>query len=469
MLSSRWVLSFSIKHLLFALLVRHSEWILNHCVRNDFLVEPDNRAIKTSPYERSNSLLNRILVGRRDDDDKLPRFQQAWFLGLIAGSDEVIALHPDGVQRHHGEWRVSPLDDPESNRTELKNAPALMTECDWRTPGSKTCQDVRYHKGWHSLECRERVLLSTVSYTVWPVATTKRLLNIGADDARDDHESKRHKSSDDTVPTAHEPSSGSGVKRSNLEAIRRADAEAEKAVKRAKLLEERRAAKRASASPMDELEESATNAEVTAELLMIAAEAVSTETRESIEALKVSAVRQALERSHRPETTAESFFQAHKDMTVTFKEQARQKQLDFMESMKVFEEVYEDELLAGTHVMSGRWVDTMKTPTTWRSKNTARGHEEPHSDEGCFAATATIQGIRVLLARCLDKRDQGHEALVADYTQAYLNGEVRGGEQLCVQTLEGWNPKILTDGRRVVWSWFSKHLRDAGKNICLAS
>ena len=24
-------------------------------------------------------------------------------LGLIAGSDEVIALHPDGVQRHHGE------------------------------------------------------------------------------------------------------------------------------------------------------------------------------------------------------------------------------------------------------------------------------------------------------------------------------------------------------------------------------
>ena len=38
---------------------------------------------------------------------------------------------------------------------------------------------------------------------------------------------------------AQEPSSGSGVKRSNLEAIRRADAEAEKAVKRAKMLEER--------------------------------------------------------------------------------------------------------------------------------------------------------------------------------------------------------------------------------------
>ena len=36
--------------------------------------------------------------------------------------------------------------------------------------------------------------------------------------------------------------------------------------------------------------------------------------------------------------------------------------------MNVFEEVYEDELPAGTHVMSGRWVDTMKTPTMWRSK-----------------------------------------------------------------------------------------------------
>ena len=99
---------------------------------------------------------------------------------------------------------------------------------------------------------------------MWPVASTKRL----------DHESKRHKNSDDTVPMAQEPSSGSGVKRTNLEAIHRADAEAEKALKRARLLEERRATKRASATPMDKLEESATNAEVTAESMMIAADAV---------------------------------------------------------------------------------------------------------------------------------------------------------------------------------------------------
>ena len=90
-------------------------------------------------------------------------------------------------------------------------------------------------------------------------------------------------------------------------------------MKRAKVLEERRAAKRASATLMDELE-------VSAESLMIAAEAVLTETRETIEALTVSALQQAHEMSHRPETTAGSFFQAHKDMTVTSKEQARQKQ-----------------------------------------------------------------------------------------------------------------------------------------------
>ena len=130
----------------------------------------------------------------------------------------MIALNPDGVQRHHGEWRVSPLDDPVTNLRELQSALALMTEVDWQTHGCKTCQDVRHHTGWHSVEWRERVLSTTVPDTVWPVATTKRLLDAGADDARDDHESKRLKRSDDTVPMAQEPSFGSGVKRSNLDA-----------------------------------------------------------------------------------------------------------------------------------------------------------------------------------------------------------------------------------------------------------
>ena len=79
-------ITFPIKHTVFALVVRHSD-----LVRNDFLVEDDNRVINTSPCEshtghnapKSTHLLNRILVGRRDDDDKQPRVQQAWLMGLI--------------------------------------------------------------------------------------------------------------------------------------------------------------------------------------------------------------------------------------------------------------------------------------------------------------------------------------------------------------------------------------------------
>ena len=156
---------------------------------------------------------------------------------------------------------------------------------------------------------------------MWHVAAAKRLLDTGADDARGDHEAKRRK--DDATPMVQEPSSGSGVKRSNIEALRRADAEAEKALKRAKVLEERRAAKQASATPDDMA------------TMLVAADAVLTETRETVEALTVSAHQQAHAMSHRTETTVESFFQAHKDMTVTSKEQARQQQLDFLESMNV--------------------------------------------------------------------------------------------------------------------------------------
>ena len=46
----------------------------------------------------------------------------------------------------------------------------------------------------------------------------------------------------------------------------------------------------------------------------------------------------------------------------------------------------------------------------WEAKWTVRGYEEPHSDEGCFAAAAVIQGVRMVLTRCVDMRETGHEA-----------------------------------------------------------
>ena len=57
----------------------------------------------------------------------------------------------------------------------------------------------------------------------------------------------------------------------------------------------------------------------------------------------------------------------------------------------------------------------------------------------------------MLLAKCLDKRDQGHEAFVAEYTQDCLNAEVGESEQLYAQPPQSWNPKILTDDKRVLW------------------
>ena len=283
----------------------------------------------------------------------------------------------------------------------------------------------------------------------------KRPLDTGAGDARGDHEAKRHQ--DDATPMVQEPSSGSGVKRSNIEAIRRADAEAEEALKRVRLLDERRVAKRASAAPMDEME-----------TMMVAAEAILIETRETVEALTVSALQQAHAMSHRAETTAESFFQAHKDMTVTTKEQARKKQLDFLESVKVYEEVCVDGLLAGTHVMSGRWVDTMKTPTVWRSKYTARGYEEPQSDEGCFAAiVCSWQGVSTNVVRDTKLLWQTTHKLSSPLKSVKENScacnHLKGGHQNFCRTADVWC------GRCAKPCSACEHLRGAGRNICQTS
>ena len=39
---------------------------------------------------------------------------------MIGGGGEVIPPHPDGTQRHHGEKRDSPLENPEANTKELQ-------------------------------------------------------------------------------------------------------------------------------------------------------------------------------------------------------------------------------------------------------------------------------------------------------------------------------------------------------------
>ena len=111
-------------------------------------------------------------------------------------------MHPDGVQRHHGEWRVRPLYDRARDITRV---------------------GILRHVG-------QEFFPATVPDTIWPVTSPKGLLDTGPDDVREDHEPKRQKS--DETPTRQEPSSGSGIQRStaDIEAMRRADAEAGKGV-----------------------------------------------------------------------------------------------------------------------------------------------------------------------------------------------------------------------------------------------
>ena len=120
--------------------------------------------------------------------------------------------------------------------------------------------------------------------------------------------------------------------------------------------------------------------------------------------------------------------------------------------MKGYEEVHADELAAGTHVMSGRWVDEMKNTTGVGGPNTQRG------------VTRNLSVTKVVL-----RQQQHYRASVCSWqdvsidvirdtkllwqttTQAFLNAEVRDGVQLNAQPPEELVPKLLLDGRCVVW------------------
>ena len=105
------------------------------------------------------------------------------------------------------------------------------------------------------------------------------------------------------------------------------------------------------------------------------------------------------------------------------------------------------------------WVETTKTPTLWKAKWTVRGYEEPKSDEGCFAATATTEGVPMVLAWCVDMRDnKGHEASVRGYTQAFLISAVRDGEQ------HGGSRNIFWTGGGVVCGRCGKHCQACGRH-----
>ena len=67
-----------------------------------------------NPVPKTPNLLNRMLIGRRENDDKNNASSKLGLV-LIGNSGVVIALHHDGVLRHHDDWRVCTLNDSASN------------------------------------------------------------------------------------------------------------------------------------------------------------------------------------------------------------------------------------------------------------------------------------------------------------------------------------------------------------------
>ena len=62
--------------------------------------------------------------------------------------------------------------------------------------------------------------------------------------------------------------------------------------------------------------------------------------------------------------------------------------------MDVFEETYEDELSPDDTIISGRWVETEKTPRSYQARWFLRGCEEKVEESEMFASTPKVTSAR---------------------------------------------------------------------------
>ena len=90
----------------------------------------------------------------------------------------MIALHPDGVKRAHGEWRVSRLGGPESNLGKLKSALSLMTRVDWQQLGARHVRMCGITKIGTLRHAENEFLLQQYMTRCDLFAMTKRLLTL---------------------------------------------------------------------------------------------------------------------------------------------------------------------------------------------------------------------------------------------------------------------------------------------------
>ena len=122
-----------------------------------------------------------------------------------------------------------------------------------------------------------------------------------------------------------------------------------------------------------------------------------------------------------------------------------------IENQETFEEVYLDDDMK---MISGKWVDTEKTPGVAKARWVLRGFEERAAKDDCYAATASLVAVRLILVWILVARAKFPDItlFLGDIKGAFLKALMKDGEVAIAQPPPEWQPtKLKANFQRVVW------------------
>ena len=139
-----------------------------------------------------------------------------------------------------------------------------------------------------------------------------------------------------------------------------------------------------------------------------------------------------------------------KTLTPTTQQEARMNEIKNIEKQETFEEVYlEDDM----KMISGTWVETEKTPGVANARWVLRGFEERAAKDDCYAATASLVAVRLILVWMLVARAKFLDIILflGDIKGAFLNALMKDGKVVVAQPPPEWQPtKLKASFQRMV-------------------
>ena len=126
-----------------------------------------------------------------------------------------------------------------------------------------------------------------------------------------------------------------------------------------------------------------------------------------------------------------------KTLTPTMQQEAKMNEIKNIEKQETFEEVYlEDDM----KMISGKWVDTEKTPGVAKARCVLRGFEERAAKDDCYAATASLVAVRLTSVWMLVARAKFPDItlFLGDIKGAFLNALMKDGEVVIAQPPPEW-------------------------------